>query len=47
MLLSTNKDRENKKEPELKEQDIRSQKTHTCLEMIGDECTVADEKEHK
>lgn len=43
MLLSTIKDRENEKEPELKLPDI-SQKTHTCLKMMRDDCLVADEK---
>lgn len=46
MLLSTIKDRENEKEPELKLPEIRSQKTHTCLKMMRDDCLVADEKEH-
>lgn len=46
MLLSTIKDRENEKEPELKLQDISSQKTHECLKMKRDEYVVADEKEH-
>lgn len=46
MLLSSNKDRQNEKEPKLKLQDIRSQKTQTCLKIIRDECVIADEKEH-
>lgn len=46
MLLSTNKGRENEKEPKLKLQDITSQKTHTCLKIIRDECVVAGENEH-